>query len=246
MVVAHVTAIVYVGHPVVYKEALSCHAHSTMFRRRRMRMRKRVPFRRHNIRRRTRFSHKRFRSRKRLDVHHFKSCFQSAVLNQVAGAATAFDISVAPASIPEFAAISGVFNQIRLNKIVVKFLPNGNISDVSTLSATGGSIGQVHTAINHISSSAPSGLGSIISYPTHRVHAFWRTFSRAFVPSFREDGGGIANATPKFKVWVRTDVATVDALVWTGLQIVFDAGVTGLLGSYTPYITVFYSCKEKN
>lgn len=209
-----------------------------------MRMRRR-PF----IKRRHIFKRKRrhFRSRRRLDVHHFKTTFQGGLITQTT-TPLGFDVLVAPSALPEIAAISGVFNQIRLNKVVVKFVPSGNINAVApTAPGIGSSIGQIHTSINHITTSSPSSVNQIISYPTYRVFPLWRTFTRAFIPAFRLDANGLTDVAPKFKQWVRTDSNL--GILWTGLQGIIDPNTTvgaATFATYQPYITVYYSCKEKN
>lgn len=212
-----------------------------MFRRRVTRMRRRLPIRRRRIFRKRHFR-RRFNKRK-LNVHHFKTTYVGPIITSSITPVTG-TISVEPGNLPEFTSLQGVFDLLRINKVVVKFVPSGNVHEANTTSAPAQPC-QIHTAIQHVDTGAPAGVSSLISYPNYRNFSSWRTFSRTFVPALRLDADGQASACPKFKQWVRIDPSFGGVVDYVGLSFAVDAFATGSFSMQT-YITVFYSCKEKN
>lgn len=215
-----------------------------MFRRRVTRFRRRFPIRR-RLHHKKRIFRRRFIKKRISSIHSFKTNFVGPVVTS-GNAFAGYLIGPRVEDLPEFAEISGMFNYFRMNKVVVKFMPVGNVHE--SFSATPGvpaQPAQIHTCINTQTFSAPGGVASMLGFNTYRCHSGWRTFSRTFIPCLRMDQTGNPGSVPMYKKWIAMPISGDDSTPWSGLQIGIDPTGSTNAFSWQTYIKVYYSCKEK-
>lgn len=144
------------------------------------------------------------------------------------------------ASTPGVSEFTTLFDQYRMNKIVVKFIPNFTGSDLNP-GTSALTLPNVHTVIDYDSATDPASIDELLHYGTYRLHKCARSFTLVWTPACEVDLGGVAGAGLKFKQWV--DMAQT-GIRFYGLRVAIEAaGGTVASAKYTPYVTYYFSCK---
>lgn len=207
--------------------------------------RRRYRPRRRLTRRPRRYSNRRIRrwkqpsSRIALKTHHFKRTFvASAITGATSDVLGAYAFSFN--TLPNYTEYTALFDQYRVNKIVVKFVPDHDTSDVNN---TASSLSQFHTILDFNDSSAPASLASMFEYDTWKMTRGGRTHVRKWTPSILvgANDSTIAASLPKFKQWISCDQPD---LYLYGLKYCLAAQQRAGDINMTPYITFYFSCKS--
>lgn len=203
--------------------------------RRRMVSRRRPMTRRNRLTRRRRIYRRRAM---RSSVYHFKRTFIGGAITS-ATTTTLGAYSLQFSNLPQNTEFTSLFDMYRINKIVIKFIPNHNSSEMGATKY----IPQFHTAIDYTDATAPANLEELYQYQSWRMTNGSKVHTRQWVPSVLIDAleSTPTQATiPKLKQWISTEQTDVK---FFGLK--YGLGATNAAGdvSFTPYVTYYYSCK---
>lgn len=135
---------------------------------------------------------------------------------------------------------TALFDMYRVNKIVVKFVPNHNSSEVGATKA----IPNFHTVLDFTDNSTPTTLAELYEYQSWRMTRGTAMHTRAFIPAVLQDAQEAASsggALPKLKQWIST--AQTDVYFY-GIKYGAEASAAAGDVYWTPYITYYYSCKS--
>lgn len=206
--------------------------------------RRRVTRRRTTLRRRPRMLRRRpiYRRRSSLRVHHFKRTFsltpiQGAITDQLGAQTFRFD------QLPNYTEFTELFDCYRINKIVVKFVPTANSSNVGE--ATTNPLTQFHTVLDFNDGNIPASLNSLYEYGNWKMTRGSSIHTRVFTPSIlmpiQQVTAGTQFGAPKYKQWISTQEP--DTYLY-GLKYCAAAQVTAQDINWTPYVTLYFSCKS--
>jgi len=208
-----------------------------------------MPYRR-NVRRRLRRPLRRLRRRMRirrplrksLNTYHFKRTIAGTPLtcNTTAQFGSySFQFS----QLTNATEFSNLFDMYRINKIVIKFVPNHNSSEVGATKF----IPNFHSVLDFNDGFAPTALTQLYEYQSWRMTRGYASHTRAFIPAVlyaTQDGtlpGSGSPASMKLKQWVSTSETDV---YFYGLKWGIEAANAAADVSWTPFITYYYSCKS--
>lgn len=198
---------------------------------------------RRNIRRKRPYRRRRImRSRltkRTLLVHHFKRTFTLTPI-VVSGAspvfgATTFNLS----QLPNSTDFTNLFDMYRINKIVCKFVPNHDNSNIGAAL-----IPNFHTVLDYTDATAPASLNAMYEYANWRMSRGIAIHKRVFSPAsldFVNATAGANAGNPTWKQWISTSAPTIEhyAIKYAAEQAVATGDI-----SWTPYITMYFSCKS--
>lgn len=200
-----------------------------------MRRRLRRPLRR--LRRRMRI--RRPLSKRALNTYHFKRTFAgSPVSSSTSPVFGAYTLQFS--NLPNNSDFTNLFDMYRINKIVVKWVPN---HDASEIGSTKG-IPDFHSVLDFTDGNAPTSLNEMYEYQSWRMTRGTRIHTRSFIPSVLIDALEITPnqaSAPKFKQWISTAQTDVAFL---GVKYAVGATTASADVSFTPYVTYYYSCKS--
>lgn len=204
-------------------------------------------FRRRAARRPTRRPRKNFRRYKRtrvarplarLNVHHFKRTFQPSSINNLSAGATAGTYAPQFTNLPNATEFTALFDEYRINKMVVKFVPNYTGSDMNP-NATFNSLPNIYSIIDYDDASTPANLDELLQYPNMRMTRSNQIHTRVFTPKVSLDVNGVAGTAAKAKQWLDCNQTTIPHY---GMKYWIDAaGVS--TGTYRIFITMYFSCR---
>lgn len=209
-----------------------------------------MPYRRNyrkrpTLRRRRRYTRRRIMSRsltkRALKVHHFKRTFalnfiSSSSAGDVLGAYL-FTFS----QLPNYAEFTNLYDQYRINKIVVKFIPTHNSSDVSVAAQ---SIPNFNTVLDFNDATPLTLQSQLFEYQNWRMTRGTQVHTRVFRPSTLDatsTSGAITATNPTWRQWISTVNSDVPHF---GLKYCAE-GTTFADGAmaWRPYVTFYFSCK---
>lgn len=184
---------------------------------------------------------RRLLSTRALNVHHFKRTFTlgqiGANVANVFGGYT-FNIN----QLPNATEFTNLFDMYRINKIVVRFVPSQNSSDVAPAGSS--FIPNFHTVLDYNDATAPASLNEMYQYQNWRMSRGTGIHRRVFTPASIDYVNATAGANagnPTWKQWISTSSPTIEhyALKY-GVEAA--AGVNEIV--WTPYVTMYLSCKS--
>lgn len=206
--------------------------------------RRRSTRRRPLIRRRRRVMTRRSRRigyLRKTNVHHFKRTFTgntviSGTSAGFSGYGLTFDL------LPNYTEFTALFDCYRINKILIKWVPNHNSSEMGSSAY----LPEFYSVIDPTDASAPASLNEMYEYQTlkmtrgNQIHKrIWRP---TVVGALKETNQTSAyDSQPKWRQWIST--AQPDVLHY-GIK--FASGPTNSSGDckWTPYVTYYFSCKS--
>lgn len=176
-----------------------------------------------------------------LRTHHFKRTF---TLSPIATATTtvfgayAFSLS----DLPNYSEFTALYDQYRINKLVVRFVPNHNSSEVGATKA----LMEFNSVLDFNDQTAPTALTQLYEYANWRMTRGNSIHTRVFSPAVLGVVSTI-NATnftgdqSKWKQWLATSQTDIEHY---GIK--YAIGATAAAGDmyFTPYITAYFSCKS--
>lgn len=203
-------------------------AYRTNYRRRRTMRR---PMRR--LRRRMRI--RRPLTRRSINSHHFKRTFIGEILSSGTSASFA-GYSVNLSQLPNYTEFTTLFDQYRINKVVVKFVPSFTQDTIGSTEITP----NLQSVIDYNDVTTPTATSELLQYQSYRRTRGNQTHTRVFTPSTLVDISDTASS-PKWKQWLSTANATLPHF---GLKVALDATVVAGSAYYLPYFTVYLSCRS--
>lgn len=185
--------------------------------------------RRMNMRRRT------YRSKRSLKIHHFRRTFQGGAIFSAAAANTLGAYSFTFNQLPNFAEFQSLYDCYRINKIVIKFVPNDNVSQVGAA----GYIANFNTVLDFNDATVPANLNQLLEYGNWRMTRGTKIHTRIFTPASLDTVSG-TSTNPTYKQWLSTADAAIPHF---GLK--YCAEGTAAAGDlyWVPYVTMYFSCK---
>lgn len=180
-------------------------------------------------------------TKRAINTHHFKRTFTLAsVLSSNVGpvfAGYTFNIN----QLPNATEFTNLFDLYRINKIVVKFVPNHNSSDVGVLAQA---IPNFHSCLDYTDATAPASLNAMYEYQNWRMSRGIAVHKRVFSPAsldFVNATAGANAGNPTWKQWISTSAPTIEHYA---LKIGIEQSTA--LGDvyWTPYVTMYLSCKS--
>lgn len=206
-----------------------------IYRPRRTLRRKRPFIRRRRIMRRPRLT------KRALLTHHFKRTFTLGTVSASAAGpvfgATTFNL----AQLPNSTEFTNLFDMYRINKVVIKFVPNHNSSDLATANQN---IPNFHSILDYTDATAPASLSSMYEYANWKMSRGTSIHKRVFTPAsldFVNATAGANAGNPTWKQWISTTAPTIEhyAIKYALEQAVINAAV-----EFVPYVTMYFSCKS--
>lgn len=189
-------------------------------------------------RRRLKLRRSLYRSKASMNVHHFKRTYEATNLNISATAPVSGTLTVQMASIPDVTDFTTLFDRYRINKVIVRFVPNFTGSDLNPSSSVI-SIPNFHTVLDYDDSTAPGSLNNMFQYSTYRMTRGNKIHIRKYTPSVLTAQGSGSTYGPKWKQWLDLSDLTINQY---GLKFWIDQQNAGGVGTFKPYVTVYFSC----
>lgn len=216
-------------------------------------MPKRIYGRRRPVRRRTMRRRKIMRrpiSRLALKTHHFR---RTCILDDIGSATSAYGgvIPINIGQLPDVNEFGRLYDCYRINKVVIKFVPNHNQSEVNPPSST--YIPNFFTVLDYTELITPTSLNELFEYQNMRMTRGTTIHTRKFTPASHDQttsitGGSSTQASnPTFKQWIafNSDNPTVlTELVHFGLKYWVDNTLNDKDVIWKVYCTYYFSCKS--
>lgn len=181
-------------------------------------------------------------SKRSLNLHHFKRTFTLSPVGSSNVSPVFAGYSFNLTQLPNFAEFTSLFDAYRINKIVVKFVPNHNSSDVGAL---GQAIPNFHSVLDYNDATAPLTLNQMYEYANWKMSRGIAIHKRIWRPTTLDSvdtgAGAVSSANPQWRQWINTGNANVNHY---GLKIGIEQSVALLDIQWTPYVSVYLSCKS--
>lgn len=203
-------------------------AYRRTYRRRRLTRRPRRMMRRRPMRSLT--------MKRRINTHHFKRTFLLAQFTASATGPNFYGYNFTLSALPNYIEFTNLFDQYRINKVVVKFVPSANSDNIGASQI----IPNLHSAIDNNDSTAPTALTQLYEYGSYKRTRGTQTHTRVFTPSCLADIS-VSSSSPKWKQWIGTQFPAVEHY---GLKVGCDQVVTTNDIYWLPYATVYFSCRS--
>jgi len=106
-------------------------------------------------------------------------------------------------------AFGNLYDQYKINKVVISFVPKFTDSDIGT-TPTGGQLGMIATCLDYDDASIPLAVGDILEYNNAKLHRS-RTITRVLKPcvNFAVSTGATTGISTKQSPWLDAAVTTV-------------------------------------
>lgn len=174
-------------------------------------------------------------------VHHFKRTFTLTPLaSSTATSYGAYNFQFQ--ELPNYTEFQNLYDCYRINKIVMKFVPNHNSSEFGSTKA----MCEFNSVLDFNDVTVPTALTQLYEYQNWRMTRGNRIHTRMWTPSVltvisTTSATNYIGDAPKYKQWLNTSQADIEHY---GLKYAF--GATNAAGDvyFTPYITVYFSCKS--
>lgn len=202
-------------------------------------------------------------SKRMLNVHHFKEVVSKGYIGG-ASSGTSPNLYISGAltfrldDCANVADLSAVFDQIRLNKVLVEFIPLINVMSGTNINGAGNInygpltngttyLGQFYTCIDHDDKTAPTSKTAIQQYATCRSVPIYKGMKRLVVPAYQrtiQQTPSVQTTSAAYKQWF--DIAT-PSVEHYGIKYLVDMGTSSQTNAqvYEIKCTYYYSCKEQ-
>lgn len=125
------------------------------------------------------------------------------------------------------AAFNQLYDQYKINKVAITFVPKFNSSDIDAAGTTGGNLAMVATALDYDDNSIPLSFGEVLERQNAKLHRT-KMITRVLKPcvNFNVSTGITAGVSTKQSPWLDTNATTVPhfgvKLGITGVQVQQD------------------------
>lgn len=108
------------------------------------------------------------------------------------------------------AAFTTLYDQYKINKVKIQFVPKFNVSDIDAAGTTGGNLAMVATCIDYDDDSIPGAIGDILERQNAKLHRT-KVFSRILKPcvNFNVSTGITAGVSTRQSPWLDTNSTAV-------------------------------------
>lgn len=206
-----------------------------------------MPYRRKPVRRRPRRTRRMYmRRRPRIlrriaKIHHFKRTFTlTPIASGTSAVFGAYNFQFN--ELPNASEFANLFDCYRVNKIVIKYVPNHNSSEFGATKA----LCEFNSALDFNDVTAPTALTQLYEYQNWRMTRGNQIHTRVFTPSVLGvistiNAGNFTGDSPKYKQWLNTTQLDIEHY---GIK--YGIGATNAAGDvyFTPYVSVYFSCKS--
>lgn len=180
---------------------------------------------------------------KSLRVHHFKRTFTLAPIGTSSTAPAFAGYLFNFNQLPNFNEFTRLYDVYRINKILVRFVPNHNSSDVAP---TGSSqISNFHSVLDYNDATAPTSLNELYEYANWKMSRGTSIHQRLWRPATLDSvdtgSSAVSSANPQWKRWINTANANVNHY---GLKVGIEQSVSANDTTWVPYVSVYFSCKS--
>lgn len=208
-----------------------------------------MPYRRNyrkrpTLRRRRRYTRRRTMRRpltqRALKVHHFKRTFALDYITSAAGSDVLGAYSFTLSQLPNYTEFTNLYDQYRINKILIKFVPNVNSADV----AAAATIAQFNTVLDFNDATPLGSLNACFEYGNWRMSRGTQIHTRIFRPSTLDatsTSGAITATNPTWRQWISTANSDVPHF---GLKYCAEPTAGNSDIDWRPYVTMYLSCKS--
>lgn len=170
-------------------------------------------------------------------VHHFKRVAQISSISASDDGNVLGALEFKFDDIPNKTEFTNLFDQYRINGILVRFIPNFTGSDINP-STTAQSVPNIWTIIDHDDAATPANLNEMMQYPNCKMTRGQNVHKRYFRPSCLVDVAGITTGV-KFKQWLNMANTNIPHY---GLKYHVDQ-TQAEIGTWRVFVTYFFSCK---
>lgn len=174
--------------------------------------------------------------KRKMSTHHFKRTFLSDIFFSSNTGPVFGGLSFRLSSLPNYTEFTNLFDQYRINKIVIRFVPSANSDSVGSTHV----IPNFHTIIDNNDSTTPTALNELYESQSWKRTRGTQVQTRVFTPSSLIDIG-LSSNSPKWKQWISTDFPSVDHY---GLKYALEATVNAQDIYYQPYVTIYFSTRS--
>jgi len=150
-------------------------------------------------------------------------------------------------TLPQWTALSGLYDLVRIRKVTMTFIPSWSVHDFAV--GTASTLPMLHTVIDHEAvTAAAKTTAQLQEYSNYRFQLFDRPIVRSFVPAYSLSGSGSANnaaSQPAYAQWMSTEALT-SSNKGAGLYYNCDplGGTPVITANFTVMIEVFLELKS--
>lgn len=176
---------------------------------------------------------------KALKVHHFKRMYKGDPIT-TGGADIFIGLNFALSYLPNATDFTNLFDQYRINKVVVKYIPNRTEASAGTASELEG---QFTSVLDFNDATPVASMNELYEYENFRLTRGTRIHTRVFTPASIDaiqGAPGIQTGNPTWKQWISTQYPDVPHF---GMKVGIEANPLGAI-AYVPYVTLYFSCKS--
>lgn len=172
------------------------------------------------------------------NIFHFKRTYQAPDISFSSSGATTGCYTPSLSLMPDVTDFTTLFDQYRINKFVVKFIPN---FDGNSLLPTGFvSMPNIYYAVDHDDAVAPTTIDQLLQYPRMKIRPVNKITSVMFTPSTLSTVDATASSAIKYKQWINCAYTTIPHY---GLKFYIDAiGVSQ--ARFRVFVTTYFSMKD--
>lgn len=182
------------------------------------------------------------RGRPRIQTHSFKrTWYNENYFSTGTAGPTLAGLNFRLDSLPNYSEFTALYDQYRINKIVVKIIPK--VTEVGmVLGSTGNSAGiQIHSALDFDDSAAPTTVSQLCQYSTYKMTRGHQIHTRVFTPKCELSANATANVAPKSYQWLDCDHADI---AHYGMKLIIPTISSSTIIYYDYSVTAYMSFKN--
>lgn len=177
------------------------------------------------------------------NVHHYKRTFLASDTLPIGPGLYYKGFYFKLSSLPNYTEFTSLYDEYRVNKILVKAIPNfsgSNLGPQGTSSVLQ-QIPNLHSVIDNDDSTDPTSLNELLQYGNHKMTRGNRIHSRLFTPAIQMASyeGSTQINVEKYKAWI--NCANPDVRFYGVKYALEGSNVTQ--GQFNVYVTMYISCK---
>lgn len=179
---------------------------------------------------------------KSLRVHHFKRTFTLTPISTNNAGATFYGYSFTLSQLPNATEFTNLFDLYRINKILVRFVPNHNSSETAGTGSP--QISNFHSVLDYNDASPATTLDQLYEYQNWKMSRGTSIHQRLWRPTTFDMvavSGGSSSANPQWRQWLSTSVTNIPHF---GLKVGIEQSAVNADTTWVPYVSVYLSCKS--
>lgn len=145
------------------------------------------------------------------------------------------------ADLPGFTDFTNLYDMYKITKVIFKLIPKFTNVALAAGSPNNSNLQQIHSVIDYDDATAPSTIGQLCQYQSHRMTRGTQIHSRTFVPKVQTTVSALS-AAPKANQWIDCDQTTINH---RGVKFIIPAaGTAGTTVYYDAEITMYLAMKN--